>query len=114
MIGIRVGLRIAASVLLIAPCLTGQAQTAVTRVTAIPPLGRVPTDCSTGAPRTVLGKVYGADPSVVGYGAFPVAGLLRWASCHATVQPNPPHAVSVLVAALRLDTQDAVVHETQP
>ncbi len=91
MIGTRKGLRLAASALLIAPCLIGQAHAAATRATAIPTLGRVPTDCPTGSPRTVLGKVYGTGPSVAGYGAFPVAGL-AFDGPHATLQfsRNPP------------------------
>ncbi len=85
MIETRVGLRIAASALLIAPCLTGQAHAAATRATAIPALGHIPTDCPTGSPRTVLGKVFGTGPSVAGYGAFPVAGL-AFGGPHATLQ----------------------------
>ncbi len=81
---VGLGLRLVASALLIAPCLTGQAH-AATRATAIPTLGRIPTDCPPGSPRTVLGKVYGTGSSVTGYGAFPVAGL-AFDGPHATLQ----------------------------
>jgi hypothetical protein len=106
----HIGLALSVSTLLAVLILTEHGGTIQTHA-ASPILNRIPTDCPTGSPRTVLGKVFGTGPSVAGYGAFPVAGLAWWATCHPPVQYERPSTTPVMAAALWLDTQDAVVHE---
>lgn len=81
----HIGLALSVSTLLAVLILTEHGGTIQTHAASPPILNRIPTDCPTGSPRTVLGKVFGTGPSVAGYGAFPVAGL-AFGGPHATLQ----------------------------